>query len=164
LHPLGLKIENVFKNKTYAKKERVTMKDIQTKEQFIEFRAKGYSLMKISKMLKVSKQTLIMWQKDFNWVISNIKNMQMETLYEKYFLDKEERIKLFGETIRSLNKALKKKNCSDLSSKEILEQLPKYIELLKSEHEPVNIMTDEELEMEKRKYKALVENFNSIGL
>lgn len=39
------------------------MKDQETKERFIELRAKGLSFDKISKELKVSKQILIDWSR-----------------------------------------------------------------------------------------------------
>jgi len=39
------------------------MKDQQTKEKFIELRAKGLSFDKISRELRISKQTLINWSK-----------------------------------------------------------------------------------------------------
>ncbi len=49
------------------------MKDNETKNKFIELRAKGFSFAKISKELKTSKQTLVTWSKDLTLEIKNLK-------------------------------------------------------------------------------------------
>lgn len=55
------------------------MKDTDTKQRFIELRAKGLSFDKISDKLNTSKQTLINWQSEFNAEIANLKAVLKES-------------------------------------------------------------------------------------
>ena len=48
------------------------MKDQKLKEEFLVLRAQGLSFQKIARRLKVSKQTLIKWNNEFRYEISNI--------------------------------------------------------------------------------------------
>ena len=63
-------------------------KDNETKDKFIEMRAKGLSYDKISKQLKVAKSTLISWSKEFELEIKNFRNIEPEALNEKFMLSK----------------------------------------------------------------------------
>ena len=85
------------------------MKDNETKEKFIELRAKGYSFDKISSELKVCKQTLIYWSRDFEEEIGNLKAIELEALQEQYFMTKKQRIEKLGETLNVLELAIKNK-------------------------------------------------------
>lgn len=49
------------------------MKDQETKERFVELRAKGWSFDRIARELKVSKQTLINWSRELALQIGNLK-------------------------------------------------------------------------------------------
>ena len=75
------------------------MELIEVKEKFIELRAKGYSFDKIAKETGKAKQTLIDWSKELQEEIANLKALELETLYEKYYLLKEVRLQTFGEMI-----------------------------------------------------------------
>ena len=48
------------------------MKDQKLKEEFLVLRVQGLSFEKIAGQLKVSKQTLINWSREFRYEISNI--------------------------------------------------------------------------------------------
>ena len=61
------------------------MKDQETKEGFVELRAKGWSFDRIAQELRVSKQTLINWRREFALQISNLKAIELEALREKFF-------------------------------------------------------------------------------
>ena len=58
------------------------MELIDTKERFIEMRAKGYSFDKIALELGKAKQTLIDWSKELQDEIANRKALELEALYE----------------------------------------------------------------------------------
>ena len=47
------------------------MKDLQTKEKFIELRARGLSFNKIAEEIEVSKPTLLKWSSEFSEEIAN---------------------------------------------------------------------------------------------
>ena len=63
------------------------------KSEFIELRAKGWSYIRIASRLKVSKSTLSNWRAELENEIASLKAMELEALYEEYFLVKEGRIK-----------------------------------------------------------------------
>ncbi|MCU0598701.1 MAG: hypothetical protein MUE70_05500 [Desulfobacterales bacterium] len=109
------------------------MKDTKTKEKFLELRAAGKSFDSIASELKTSKQTLIAWAKDLQTEISNLKAIELEKLQELYFMTKAERIKLFGEKLKSIKEELEKRNFADLSTERLLDYFVKYSEILKSE-------------------------------
>ena len=62
------------------------MEAIETKERFIELRAKGWSFDKIAKELGKAKQTLIDWSKELQDEIANRKALELEALYETCLL------------------------------------------------------------------------------
>ncbi len=88
------------------------MKDEQTRERFIDLRAKGWSYSRIAKELKTSKQTLINWSKELSLEISNLRTVELEALQEKYYLLKEKRIELFGDKLKAVKKELGLKKTS----------------------------------------------------
>ena len=62
------------------------MKDVKTKERFIELRGQGLPLAKISAELDVSKPTLISWEWNFKEEIENVRAIELEAMYDKYYL------------------------------------------------------------------------------
>jgi transcriptional regulator with XRE-family HTH domain len=62
------------------------MKDNETKTRFMELRAQGLPLKKIAAEIKVSKTTLINWDRDFKGEIDNLRAVELEAMYDKYDL------------------------------------------------------------------------------
>jgi transposase len=120
------------------------MKDQETRERFVELRARGLSFDKISKELKVSKQTLIDWSRGLQEEIGNLKAIELEALQEKYFLTKEKRIELFGEKLRAIKEELDKRDLKDVATDKLIELLLKYHRILKEESIPLELMREEE--------------------
>ena len=56
------------------------MKDIETKERFIELRGRGLPLAKIAAEINVSKPTLINWERDFREEIDNLQAVELEVV------------------------------------------------------------------------------------
>ena len=102
------------------------MELIEVKEKFIELRAKGYSFDKIAKELGKAKQTLIDWSKELQEEIGNRKALELETLYEKYYLLKEVRLQTFGEMITKIKTEVERRDLSDVPTDKLLELLLKY--------------------------------------
>ncbi|WP_461611927.1 hypothetical protein [Cytobacillus kochii] len=100
--------------------------DIKTIERFMELRAKGESFRRIAKKLKVGKQTLINWDKEYREEIANRKAVELEALQEKYYLTVERSVKFYGEKIQALETELAKRDLENLGTKEIFELLLKY--------------------------------------
>lgn len=54
------------------------MKDQETKEKFVELRAKGLSFDRIAAELHVSKQSLINWAKELETEIGNMRKLSLK--------------------------------------------------------------------------------------
>jgi hypothetical protein len=106
---------------------------MEEKERFIELRAKGWSFDKIAKELGKAKQTLINWSKELEDEIANLKALELEALYEKHYLLKENRIETFGVLLRKLKDEVMSRDLSDVPTDKLLDLLLKYENQLKDE-------------------------------
>ena len=102
------------------------METLETKERFIELRAKGYSFDKIAQELGKAKQTLIDWSKELEEEIANLKALELEALYEKHYLLKENRLQVFGELLSKIKEEALSRDLSDVPTDKLLELLLKY--------------------------------------
>jgi hypothetical protein len=104
------------------------------KEQFIELRAKGWSFDKIAKELGKAKQTLIDWSKELQEVIANRKAIELEALYESYYLQKENRLQGFGAMLTKIKEEVERRDLSDIPTDKLLELFLKYNTQVKEEY------------------------------
>jgi transcriptional regulator with XRE-family HTH domain len=130
------------------------METTELKERFIELRAKGWSFDRIAKELGKAKQTLIDWSKDLQDEIANLKALELEALYEKYYLLKETRLQTFGEMLTKIKAEIERRDLSDVPTDKLLDLLLKYnsqvneelVEpVFKSSEEVLDERTDREL-------------------
>jgi hypothetical protein len=139
------------------------MKPQTTKEKFIDLRAQGLSFDKIAKELQTSKQTLIDWSKELQDEIANRKALELETLYESFYLLKEYRLKNFGNLLNKIEKELQARDLSDVPTDKLLDLFLKYNSQLKEEIvEPV-FKSSQELQEEKED-RELLELFTTMPL
>lgn len=117
------------------------MKDIATKQKFIELRASDKSLREIAKSLKISKDTASSWDKKFCTEIATSKNERLQELYKEYGMVKESRIKRIGEILHvidmRIDECIENGYLRHLSMKELLELRRDYQKDLNSEYAPV---------------------------
>lgn len=137
------------------------METIEQKEKFIELRAKGYSFDKIAKELGRAKQTLIDWSKELEEEIANHKALELEALYEKYYLHKETRLQTFGELLGKIKKEIEKRNLSDVSTEKLLELYLKYQAQAKEEVTDPVFKSSKEVEDE-RADKELLDELTTV--
>lgn len=109
------------------------MDPIETKENFIVLRAKGYSFDKLAKKLGKSKQTLVNWSKEFEEEIANLKGMEIESLYEQFYLSKHRKIEVLGEVLNKLKTEIDKRDLSDIPTDKLMDLFLKYYVLLETE-------------------------------
>jgi len=93
---------------------------------FVELRAKGWSYRRIANRLKVSKSTLVTWSQELEAEITSLKAMELEALYETYYLLKEGRIRLLGAILRKLKREISSRDFSEVATDKLLELLLKY--------------------------------------
>ena len=118
----------------YCGECRIVMKDPKLKNEFILLRAKGYTYNDIAEKLDVSKRTLISWSKDFEYEIANLKATELEVLQEKYYMNKELKIKLFGDKLLAVIEELDKRDLSEIPTEKLFILMIKYSDHLKKEN------------------------------
>jgi transposase len=120
---------------------------MELKSQFIDLRAKGYSYQKIARRLKVSKSTLANWSTELEGEIASLRAMELEALYERYFLTKESRIKLLGEQLKAIQTEIKSRSLKDISTEKLLDLQLKLYQALQEEYVEVRPLSDQEIEV-----------------
>lgn len=136
------------------------METLETKERFIEMRAKGYSFDKIAQELGKAKQTLIDWSKELEEEIANLKALELEALYEKYYLLKEAKIKKYGAILSKITDELESRDFTDVRTGRLLELYLLYFERLSEEVVAPNFKSSQEI-TEEREDKELLEELTS---
>lgn len=119
---------------------------LEIKSQFMDLRAKGWSYVRISRKLKVSKSTLANWSTELEGEIASLKAMELEALYEKYYLTKEARIKLLGDQLKAIQAELKTRKLETVSTEKLLDLELKVYQALQEEHVEVRPLSDQEIE------------------
>ena len=104
------------------------------KQNFINLRAKGYTIRSIAKELKVSPQTLLNWEGDLNEEISSLKAVQLESLYAQYHLTKIHRLKEISGCLEVIQKELSTRGLSDISPDKLFYLNLKYLERAEKEY------------------------------
>ena len=137
------------------------MELIDTKQRFIDLRARGWSFDKIAKELGKAKQTLIDWSKELQDEIANLKAMELETLYEKYYLLKENRLQTFGAMLIKIKEEVLTRDFSEIPTDKLLDLLLKYNTQVKDEVIEPTYKTSEEM-LEDRMDKELLEELTAI--
>jgi len=131
------------------------MGDLEYKEKFIELRAKGWTFDKIAKELHKRKATLIDWSKELESEIANRKAIELEVLYEKHYLLKEQRIEKLGNLLNKIINEIDNRNLKDIPTDKLFDLLLKYNKEIKEEMiEPVYKSTME-IENERQSYELL---------
>ena len=118
---------------------------LELKAQFVGLRAKGWSYRRIARQLHVSKSTLANWSQELEEEIASLKAMELEALYETYYLLKEGRIRLLGGVLRKIKAELRSRSLSDVSTDKLLELLLKYDEALQAEYVEPRPLSSQEI-------------------
>jgi len=139
------------------------MELLETKERFIELRAKGWSFDKIAKELGKAKQTLIDWSKELQDEIANRKALELEALYESYFLLKENRLQTLGVMLTKIKKELENRSLSDVPTDKLLDLLLKYESQLKDEIVEPIYKSSQEIQ-EERQDRELLEELTTLQI
>lgn len=125
------------------------METNELKRRFIELRASGASFDKIAKELGRSKQTLIDWSKELQEEIANLKAVELEALYEQYYLLKESRLRTFGDILQRMREELQGRDLTAVPTDKLLDLLLKYNTLIKEEYIEPSFKTSEQIEGER---------------
>ena len=110
------------------------MKPQKQKTEFIMLRAEGKSYSAIAEQLHISKSTCTAWERELKDNIAELKQEQLEELYNSYFMTKEARIRKLGDTLANINTALEGVDLSTVAPEKLLDYKLKYTEALKEEY------------------------------
>lgn len=127
------------------------------KQRFIELRAKGWSYDKIAQELKKSKQTLIDWGKQFSEEIANLKALELDSLYQEFYLGKETRLRNFAQMLGKIREEVMARDLSDVPTEKLLELFLRYSNQVKDEVIEPKFKTSAEIEEEKLEREMLDE-------
>jgi hypothetical protein len=139
------------------------MELLQTKERFIELRAKGWSFDKIAKETGKAKQTLIDWSKELQDQIANCKALELEALYESYYLMRENRLQTFGAMLTKIKEEVESRDLSDVPTDKLLELLLKYNNQVKEEIIEPTYKSSQEIK-EEREDREILEELTTIQI
>lgn len=131
------------------------MINLDQKEKFIELRAKGWSFDRIAKELGRAKQTLIDWSKDLQEEIANRKALELDALYETYYLQRESRLQMFGAMLTKIKEEVEGRDLSDVATDKLLELFLKYNSQVKEEIVEPIYKSSQELTEEKEDRELL---------
>jgi DNA-binding XRE family transcriptional regulator len=110
------------------------LKPQKQKTEFIMLRAEGKSYSAIAEQLHISKSTCTAWERELKDNIAELKQEQLEELYNSYFMTKEARIRKLGDTLENINTALEGVDLSTVAPEKLLDYKLKYMEALKEEY------------------------------
>ena len=137
------------------------METTELKERFIELRAKGWSFDKIAKETGKAKQTLIDWSKELQDEIGNRKALELEALYESYYLMRENRLQTFGAMLTKIKEEVERRDLSDVPTDKLLELLLKYNSQVKEEIVEPIYKSSQEIK-EERQDRELLEELTTL--
>ena len=137
------------------------METTELKERFIELRAKGWSFDKIAKETGKANQTLIDWSKELQDEIGNRKALELEALYESYYLMRENRLQTFGAMLTKIKEEVERRDLSDVPTDKLLELLLKYNSQVKEEIVEPIYKSSQEIK-EERQDRELLEELTTL--
>jgi hypothetical protein len=86
------------------------MHSTDTKSQFIELGAKGWSLARITVQLNVSPRTLVDWHAQAKAEIAVLRALELEALHERVLLSHEEQLARLTQPLKAIEAALDNSN------------------------------------------------------
>ena len=116
------------------------------KYDFIELRAKGYSYRTIAKKLNVSIGTLSSWRQELEGEIATLKAEELDALYEKYYMTKQQKITQLGRQLKAIQKELASRDYADIPTDKLLDMELKVYEALEDEKVDIRLLSSQEIE------------------
>lgn len=116
------------------------------KHEFIELRAKGYSYRKIAKKLAVSIGTLSSWRHELEGEISTLMAEELDALYERYYMTKQQKITQLGRQLRAIQQELRDRDFSNIPTDKLLDMELKLYEALEAEKTELRPLSSQEIE------------------
>jgi hypothetical protein len=95
------------------------MYDTDTKSQFLELRAKGWSLGRIAGHLKVAQRTLVDWNRQEHEQIRTLRAIELEALQEKILSTREQELTRLKQELDRLEQELASRKVEFVSTENL---------------------------------------------
>ncbi len=95
------------------------MHGTETKSQFIELRAQGWSLARIAAHLNVSQRTLVDWNRQEHEEIRTLRAVELEALQEKILATREQELKRLKAELDRIDQELAKRTTEFISTENL---------------------------------------------
>lgn len=138
-------------------------KSQETKDNFVELRAKGMTLANIAKELDIAYNTAVKWNKELEGEVDVARAFKLEEMKEKYRMTREKRIEIYGERLLAIQDELAKRDLSDVPTNKLLEMMQKCEKALDAEIPELEFRTDEEIKEMKKDKEFLASHTTFIG-
>jgi len=92
----------------------------ETKDRFLELRAKGLSLAHIAQDLNVSKRTLVDWNREMQSDLRALRAVETEALYDRVLATRETNVKVLSELHEKVVDTLAYRELNGLRTKELV--------------------------------------------
>ena len=95
------------------------MHSTDTKSKFLQLRAKGWSLARISKDIDVSVRTLVDWNRQHREELQILRIVELEALQEKLLATHEQELTMLTEQLRRLEQEISKRHIDIISTENL---------------------------------------------
>ena len=95
------------------------MHHVDTKNQFLELRAKGWSLARIAERLKVAQRTLVDWNRQEHEQIRTLRAIELEALQERILATREHELTRLKQELDRLETELAKRKVEHVSTENL---------------------------------------------
>ena len=95
------------------------MYDTDTKNQFLELRAKGWSLARIAERLKAAPRTLVDWSRQEHEQIRTLRAIELQALHEKILATREQELTRLKRELDRLEAELAKRTVEYVSTENL---------------------------------------------
>lgn len=133
------------------------MKDNETKARFIEMRGQGLPLAMISAEINVSKPTLISWERDFKEEIENVRAIELEAMYDKYYLSTRKKVEFFGDVLNRIQGELETRDLSTIPSDKLFAMYAHFYWEAQHTLPKIEFRDEDEIQTSKSERKALAQ-------
>ena len=96
------------------------MKDQETVQRFIELRSQGVSFQRIADQLGVAKSTLILWSREHQHLVQNLRAIEWEDFVDRTLASKHDRLKVLSEQLRRLDTELARRDLASVPTPRLL--------------------------------------------
>lgn len=131
------------------------MIEVTSKLSIVELRAQGYSIQKIAKKLKVSKQTVVDTIKEMKDEVASLQAIQLDALYEAEKITTEARIKNLSTLLKKIQKEVESRDFSDVPTDKLVDLYIKTASTLEGLMIEPSFKSSEEIREDKEMKEAL---------